>query len=101
MVREITLDDFWAGAPDLANLAAQILTTRETRRDSVWRGDPYGSTVTELLQRPGAEELVRRELERVVEVVEVEARVERVELQRALVAALDAEISISPHAVRR
>lgn len=95
-MRKIDLNDFWRGDVELANLAAQLMTEREDRDDAVWAGDPYGSTILASLRQPGAEELVRREIERASEVTGVAVEIESVERQTATLQAMETRLVLTP-----
>lgn len=97
--RDVDLDDFWLGHVELANLAAHVLTERDDGDDSIWSGDPYGSLVGALFERPGTEELIRRELERVVSATDTDATIESISPAGATVRALDVRIAITRDAV--
>ncbi len=95
MSKRIDLNDFWRGETELANLAAQLTTEREDRDDSVWTGDTYGSDLRSLLQRPGADELVRREIERVSETTGVAVEIELIDRQGPTLQVLDVRLALT------
>ena len=97
--RDITLDDFWRGRADLASLAAQLLTERDDAGDSIWRRDPYGSALVELLERGASPTLIQREIERVLELTDRGGVIESVTERGAELRALDVRISITADAV--
>lgn len=99
--REITLDDLWTGNVRLANVAAQLLTVRADADDgdSIWAGDLYGSAVVSLATRGGASLLVRREVERAVDVVGVDGVVESFSDEITVVRMIDTRIAITASAV--
>ena len=95
MSKSIDLNDFWRGDSELANLAAQLTTEREDRDDSVWTGDTYGSDLRSLLKRPGADELVRREIERVSEATGVAVEIESIDRQSATLQAVNVRLALT------
>ena len=97
--RDVTLDDFWRGRTRLASLAAQLLTLRTDAADSIWRGDPYGSSLAALVSTGGSAALVRRELERVLAVTDAGGAIESLTDHRAVVRTLDARLAITADAV--
>jgi hypothetical protein len=98
--RIVDLNDFWNGNVELANFAGQLLTDREQSADSIFAGDPYGSVLSELLRSPVAPVLVPAEIQRVIDVVGIDAELVSVEQNRAELSALEASLLLTPSALR-
>jgi hypothetical protein len=98
--RIVDLNDFWNGNVELANFAGQLLTDREQAADSIFAGDPYGSVLSELLRSPVAPVLVPAEIQRVIDVVGIDAELVSVEQNRAELSALEASLLLTPSALR-
>jgi hypothetical protein len=90
------LDTFFHGEDlELVNFAAQLMTERSEADDSMWSGSPYGSVVESLLPRPGAQELVRREILRVMEVVGLKGDVTVTEDTDARIRLADIDLTVT------
>jgi hypothetical protein len=98
--RIVDLNDFWNGNVELANFAAQLLTDREQATDSIFAGDQYGSVVSELLRSPVAPVLVPAEIQRVIDVVGIDAELVAVEQSRVELLSLEASLLLTPSALR-
>jgi hypothetical protein len=90
------LETFFRGEDlELVNFAAQLMTERTAADDSIWAGSPYGGIVESLLPRPGAQELVRREILRIMAVVGIEGEVVVTEDAKARVRLAEIDLRVT------
>lgn len=90
----VTIYDFFRGDVPVANLAGQLLTESFPAR-TIWAEESYGSELVSLLRRQGDIELLRREIERVLELVPGDGELLSLDSETTVIVVANAEIAIT------